>query len=59
MTARPKWAAGAASRKPETEIQWDEILWDDVEAQVRRLQERIVKATREQRWSKVKSYNTC
>jgi RNA-directed DNA polymerase len=34
---------------------WNRINWDRCEQQVRRLQARIVKATRERRWGKVKS----
>ena len=34
---------------------WDRIPWDECHRRVRRLQERIVKATREGRWGKVKS----
>lgn len=35
--------------------QWDQIDWNRCQRQVRRLQARIVKATREGRWGKVKS----
>ncbi len=34
---------------------WERIPWNACERRVRRLQERIVKATRERRWGKVKS----
>ena len=34
---------------------WDQIDWPECERQVRRLQARIVKATREGRWNKVKT----
>jgi RNA-directed DNA polymerase len=34
---------------------WDQICWPQHERQVRRLQARIVKATREGRWNKVKA----
>src|SRR2546430_10486244 len=34
---------------------WDQIDWSQCERQVRRLQARIVKATREGRWGKVKA----
>jgi RNA-directed DNA polymerase len=34
---------------------WDQIDWSKCERQVRRLQARIVKATREGRWNKVKA----
>jgi len=35
--------------------QWEQINWPHCERQVRRLQARIVKATREGRWGKVKA----
>lgn len=34
---------------------WDQIDWNRCQHQIRRLQARIVKATREGRWGKVKS----
>ena len=34
---------------------WEQIDWAQCERQVRRLQARIVKATREGRWNKVQS----
>jgi RNA-directed DNA polymerase len=34
---------------------WDQVDWPKCERQVRRLQARIVKATRESRWGKVKT----
>ena len=34
---------------------WDQVDWPKCERQVRRLQARIVKATREGRWGKVKT----
>ena len=37
------------------ESQWNQIDWNQCDRQVRRLQARIVKATREGRWGKVKS----
>ncbi len=36
-------------------LTWDAINWRAVEKQVRRLQMRIAKATRERRWGKVKA----
>jgi RNA-directed DNA polymerase len=42
---------GAASR----EVDWHAIEWQKVDRNVRRLQARIVKATQEGRWGKVKS----
>jgi RNA-directed DNA polymerase len=43
---------GAASRGP---VSWDQIDWPAATKAVRRLQARIVKATREGRWNKVKA----
>jgi RNA-directed DNA polymerase len=44
--------AGAFSHK---EVNWDSINWNLVNQNVKRLQARIVKATQEGRWGKVKS----
>ena len=44
--------AGAASRR---EVNWRTIDWSAVQRTVRRLQARIVKATQEGRWGKVKA----
>ncbi len=44
--------AGAVSHKPEG---WHDIDWRAVQESVRRLQARIVKATKEGRWGKVKA----
>src|SRR5207253_5152507 len=44
--------AGAASRR---EVNWRTIDWSAVQRTVRRLQARIVKATKEKRWGKVKA----
>src|SRR5436309_14764892 len=44
--------AGAASHK---EVNWCSIDWSAVHRNVRRLQARIVKATQEGRWGKVKA----
>jgi RNA-directed DNA polymerase len=38
-----------------TSANWDAIYWQPIEANVRRLQMRIAKATREGRWGKVKA----
>jgi RNA-directed DNA polymerase len=46
-------AKACASSGPTT--QWEQMDWSLVERKVRRLQERIVKATREGRWGKVKA----
>jgi RNA-directed DNA polymerase len=45
-------AVGAASRKP---LLWTAIDWQTAQRNVRRLQARIVQATKERRWSKVKA----
>jgi RNA-directed DNA polymerase len=50
MTARQ--LAGAASHG---EVDWHQIDWEAVNRNVRRLQARIVKATQEGRWGKVKA----
>jgi RNA-directed DNA polymerase len=50
MTAKPK--AGAVSHG---KVNWQAIDWRKVYRNVRRLQARIVKATREGRWGKVKA----
>ena len=51
MTARGIHA-GAVSREP---ADWHAINWQKVNGNVRRLQARIVKATQEKRWGKVKA----
>ena len=51
MTAKNE-LAGAASRKP---IDWHGMDWPKAHRNVRRLQARIVKATQEGRWGKVKA----
>ena len=38
-----------------TAIDWNQINWQKVKRNVRRLQVRIVKATQEERWGKVKA----
>jgi RNA-directed DNA polymerase len=45
-------AAGAASH---AKMDWDQIDWSQIQRNVLRLQVRIVKATREGRWGKVKA----
>src|SRR5262249_31733863 len=50
MTAVPP--AGAASHN---DVDWHSIDWEHVHANVRRLQARIVKATKEGRWGKAKA----
>ncbi len=51
MTVATQVATDAAS----TAIQWHNISWPEVHEQVRRLQVRIAKATREKKWRKVKA----
>jgi len=51
MTAAAKPLLGASSKV----ANWDAINWRAIERQVKRLQMRIAKATREGRWGKVKS----
>ena len=51
MTSAEKPRIGASP----PEGRWDAIDWQTIEEQVRRLQMRIAKATREGRWGKVKS----
>ena len=36
-------------------LKWDSIEWDNHKDNVRRIQERIFRATREQDWSRVKN----
>jgi RNA-directed DNA polymerase len=52
MTAEVITSAGAVSRDPE---EWHDINWQAADVNVRRLQARIVKATKEGKWGKVKS----
>jgi len=51
MTSAAMLSLGASS----TSANWDAIDWQPIEANVRRLQMRIAKATREGRWGKVKA----
>ena len=48
-------AEQSACAPSDTTSQWDRLEWSQHERQVRRLQARIVKATRAGRWGKVKS----
>lgn len=52
MTAGRGNPAGAVSREPRD---WQSWRWDRIQRNVRRLQARIVKATQEGRWGKVKA----
>nr|WP_234704720.1 reverse transcriptase N-terminal domain-containing protein [Sinorhizobium meliloti] len=38
---------------------WDQANWSRIEAEVKRLQVRIAKATREGRWARCKHCNVC
>lgn len=51
MTTTAKPLIGASSKA----AQWDAVDWNPLVRQVQRLQMRIAKATREQRWGKVKA----
>lgn len=52
MTADEESPAGAVSREP---LEWHRLPWDTIQRNVRRLQARIVKATQEGRWGRVKA----
>lgn len=52
MTADEESPAGAVSREP---LEWHRLPWDTIQHNVRRLQARIVKATQEGRWGRVKA----
>ena len=52
MTAETGGTAGAVSGEA---LNWHDIDWQEVHRNVSRLQARIVKATRESRWGKVKA----
>lgn len=52
MTVNILKKAGASSDRPET---WNSISWGQCNRDVQRLQTRIVKATKERRWNKVKA----
>ena len=54
MTAHDAEVSGAGAPSRDAQM-WDHANWSHIEAQVRRLQERIAKATREGRWGKVKA----
>jgi RNA-directed DNA polymerase len=54
MTAHDTEVSGAGAPSRDAHM-WDRANWSHIEAQVRRLQERIAKATREGRWGKVKA----
>src|ERR1700693_1823705 len=45
----------ACASSGEAEALWGQLSWQECERKVRRLQARIVKATREGRWGKVKA----
>ena len=53
MTAQTETTAAAAP--PRLEVEWHQIDWYHAHQEVRRLQARIVKATQEGRWGKVKA----
>jgi len=49
------WSAKAGSATSRDVCKWDQIVWPSAYCRVRRLQTRIVKATRDQNWRRVKS----
>lgn len=51
----PVKAAAGTGAPPAYGVAWDQINWDNVIAEVTRLQVRIAKATRERRWNKVQA----
>ena len=53
MTANDASASGAGASSRAAQM-WDQANWPHIEAEVKRLQVRIAKATREGRWDKVK-----
>ena len=53
--ARQMTANTFAGAAPHTEVNWHRTNWSAVHRNVRRLQARIVKATQEGRWGKVKA----
>ncbi len=54
MTATDAKAAGAGASSRAAQM-WDQADWSQIEAEVKRLQVRIAKATGEGRWGKVKA----
>ena len=52
MTAMGAKAAGAGASSHTAQM-WDQANWSHIEVEVKRLQVRIAKATREGRWGKV------
>jgi RNA-directed DNA polymerase len=53
MTANDASASGVGASSRAAQM-WDQANWPHIEAEVKRLQVRIAKATREGRWDKVK-----
>lgn len=54
MTASDITISDAGASSPAA-LMWDQVNWDCIEAEVKRLQMRIAKAVREGRWGKVKA----
>src|SRR6202021_2480934 len=48
-------ANGPEDQPPDDTVQWDSIRWREQEEQVRRLRQRIFKASQEQDWPKVRN----
>lgn len=55
MKAITKTNQTATACAPPTDVEWHQINWVQIHGNVRRLQARIVKATKEGRWGKVKA----
>jgi RNA-directed DNA polymerase len=56
MTTQATTSAGASFGDA---MEWHSICWSQCHREVRRLQARIVEATQEGRWGKVKPCNGC
>jgi RNA-directed DNA polymerase len=54
VKAAPR-ANGPEDRPRDVPVQWEEVSWREQEEQVRRLRQRIFKATQEQDWPKVRN----
>ncbi len=54
VTAAPR-ANGPEDPPREVPVQWDKVRWREQEEQVRRLRQRIFKATQEQDWPRVRN----
>jgi RNA-directed DNA polymerase len=55
VKSQPRMANGPEDQPRDAPVQWDKINWRAQEEQVRRLRQRIFKATQEQDWPKVRN----